>query len=209
MDITKIEWINEDFWHMLILFSVNLFFTSIIIRQLYYRYTHRTDFVFTYYMVSIVLFFLCFTLKKFTLDLGMALGLFAIFGIIRYRTQTIDVKEMTYLLVIIGVSVINALFNDNMSVAEIIGANTIIVGGITIIERFVIQKVMIQQRQVVYENLENLKPENEEKLYSDLSRKTGLNITKVTIVKIDYTHNMATLNILFKKWGITNTSFWL
>lgn len=199
LQLSDIGLINDDFYQMLILFCVNLFFTSIIIRQLYYRYTHRTDFVFTYYMVSIVLFFLCFTLKKFTLDLGMALGLFAIFGIIRYRTQTIDVKEMTYLLVIIGVSVINALFNANMSIAEILATNIIIVGGILIIERYVIQKVMVKQRQVVYDNLENLKPENEEKLYADLAQKSGLNITQVTIVKIDYANQMATLSILFKK----------
>lgn len=199
LQLSDVSLINDDFYQMLILFGVNLFFTSIIIRQLYYRYTHRTDFVFTYYMVSIVLFFLCFTLKKFTLDLGMALGLFAIFGIIRYRTQTIDVKEMTYLLVIIGVSVINSLFNANMSIAEILGTNTIIVGGILIIERYVIQKVMVQQRQVVYDELDNLKPENEEKLYADLSQKTGLTITKVSILKIDYANKMATISILFKK----------
>jgi len=195
----SVELINEDFVQMFVLFGINLFFTSIIIRQLYYRYAHRTDFVFTYYMVSIVLFFLCFTLKKFTLDLGMALGLFAIFGIIRYRTQTIDVKEMTYLFVIIGVSVINALFNTNMSVAEVIGANVAIVLGILIIERFVIQKVTVKERQVIYANLENLKPENEALLYQDLSEKTGLQITSVSVVKIDYANQMATIKILFKK----------
>jgi len=197
--IGDVQVMNDDFWQMLILFAINFFFTSIIIRQLYYRFTHRTDFVFTYYMVSIVLFFLCFTLKKFSLDLGMALGLFAIFGIIRYRTQTIDVKEMTYLFVIIGVSVINALFNTNMSIAEVLGANVTIVVSILIIERYVIQKVMVQRRQVIYDVLDNLKPENEEKLHSDLTQKTGLNITQVTIAKIDYANKMATINILYRK----------
>lgn len=198
-EVKEIMVINDDFWQMLILFGINLFFTSIIIRQLYYRFSQRTDFVFTYYMVSIVLFFLCFTLKKFTLDLGMALGLFAIFGIIRYRTQTINVKEMTYLFVIIGVSVINALFNDQMSVAEILGANTIIVSGILIIERYVVQRVSVLERQVVYDNLENLKPENEQKLLEDLEVKTGLSITHVKVAKIDYANKMATINILHRK----------
>jgi len=190
--------INDDFWQMLLLFGINLFFTSLIIRQLYYRFSQRTDFVFTYYMVSIVLFFLCFTLKKFTLDLGMALGLFAIFGIIRYRTQTINVKEMTYLLVIIGVSVINALFNDKMSIAEILGANVIIVSAILILERYVVQKVSVKERQVVYDNLDNLKPENEQKLIEDLKEKTGLHITRVNIGKIDYANKMATINLLYR-----------
>jgi hypothetical protein len=199
LQLGDVQLVNDDFWQMLILFAINFFFTSIIIRQLYYRYTHRTDFVFTYYMVSIVLFFLCFTLKKFSLDLGMALGLFAIFGIIRYRTQTIDVKEMTYLFVIIGVSVINALFNTNMSIAEVLGANVTIVVSILVIERYVIQKVMVQRRQVIYDVLDNLKPENEEKLHKDLTQKTGLKITQVTIAKIDYANKMATINILYRK----------
>ena len=105
---------------------------------------------------------------------------------------------MTYLLVIIGVSVINALFNDKMSVAEILGANVIIVGGILIIERYVVQKVSVQERQVVYDKLENLKPEKEKQLLEDLATKTGLQITSVSIGKIDYANNMATIKILYK-----------
>lgn len=105
---------------------------------------------------------------------------------------------MTYLFVIIGVSVINALFNERMSVAEILGANVIIVSSILIIERFVVQKVTIKERQVIYDVLENLKPENEHKLYDDLKAQTGLDITKVNVKKIDYANKMATINILYK-----------
>ena len=86
-------------------------------------------------MIGTIVFLLCFTLKKYELDIGMALGLFAIFGIIRYRTDTVEIKEMTYLFVVIGVSVINSLANQKMSYAEIIGGNLLIVFALYFIEK--------------------------------------------------------------------------
>lgn len=192
------ELYDSDFLEMLIYFGINLFFISIIIRQLYYKYTRRTEYVFTYYMVSIVLFFLCFTLKKFSLDIGMALGLFAIFGIIRYRTQTVEIKEMTYLFVVIGVSVINALVNESMSLAEILGSNTAIVGAIYFIEKFVLSKGRIEQRTIVYSELENIKPERYKELLADLNDKTGLEVTEVNVQKVDFANQMATLTIFYR-----------
>jgi hypothetical protein len=107
MEFLEIPLFDDDFYKMMVRFAINIFFLTIIIKFLYYSYSNRKDYLFTYYMIGIIVFFLCFTLKKFELDLGMALGLFAIFGIIRYRTNPIEIKEMTYLFVIIGVSVIN------------------------------------------------------------------------------------------------------
>ena len=104
MEFLGIPLFDDDFIKLTFRFLLNLVFTSIIIRFLYYRVSRRKDYLFTYYMISIIVFFLCFTLKKYELDLGMALGLFAIFGIIRYRTNPIPIKEMTYLFVVIGVS---------------------------------------------------------------------------------------------------------
>lgn len=188
---------NQDVPRMLFLFLLNLGFSTLIIRFLYYRTTGNTEYLFTYYMVSIVLFFLCFTLTKFTLDLGMALGLFAIFGIIRYRTQTIEIKEMTYLFVVIGVSVMNALVNEQMSFAEILLVNTVIVLSIYIIEKTVLSKGRSAQRNVVYDKLENVKPENYDQLLIDLREKTGLKISRVSVQKVDLTNNVATLTLYY------------
>ena len=198
MEFPEINLYSSDFIDMLVYFTINLVFISIIIRLLYYRYTRRTEYVFTYYMVSIVLFFLCFTLKKFSLDIGMALGLFAIFGIIRYRTQQVEIKEMTYLFVVIGVSVINALVNENMSLIEILGANTAIVGAIYFIEKLVLSKGKIEQRTIVYSELENIKPENYEQLLADLNQKTGLDVTEVNVQKVDFANQMATITIFHR-----------
>lgn len=191
------ELYNLDVLKMLVLFLMNLISISIIIRLLYYKSTGNTEYLFTYYMVSIVLFFLCFTLGKFTLDVGMALGLFAIFGIIRYRTQTIEIREMTYLFVVIGVSVINALVNDQMSFMEILLVNVVIVLSIWVIEKTVLSKGRSAERNIVYDVLENVKPENYEKLLLDLREKTGLQISRVSVQKVDLTNNVATLTLYY------------
>ena len=127
MEFLEIPLIDDDFYKMMMRFVINIFFLTIVIRFLYYIKSRRKDYLLTYYMISTIVFFLCFTLKKFELDVGMALGLFAIFGILRYRTNPVDVREMTYLFIVIGVSVINALANKKMSYAEIMTANIIVV----------------------------------------------------------------------------------
>ena len=92
-----LQWFDEDFYLLLIRLSINMVFITILIRFLYYEKTKRKDYLFTYYLIGTITFFLCFGLKKLDIDTGMGLGLFAIFGIIRYRTDAIEIKEMTYL----------------------------------------------------------------------------------------------------------------
>jgi hypothetical protein len=127
MEIFGIPLFDDDVYKLLFRFGLNIFFLTIIIRFLYYKKTQNKEYFFTYYLISVIVFFICFTLKKLELDLGMALGLFAIFGIIRYRTNTVSIKEMTYLFVVIGVSVINALANKKLSYSELLLTNIIIV----------------------------------------------------------------------------------
>jgi len=126
MELLGIPLFDNDFYKMMIRFLLNLFFLTGIVKFIYYKHSRKREYLFTFYLIGIVVYFLCFTLKKYELDLGMALGLFAIFGIIRYRTLPLEVKEMTYLFVVIGISVMNALSNKKMSYAEIIAANSII-----------------------------------------------------------------------------------
>ena len=197
MEFLGVPVFSEDVYTMLVRFGLNLLFTGLIIRQLYYRYSQKTEYTFTYFMVSLIVFFLCFTLKKFAIDIGMALGLFAIFGIIRYRTQTIEIKEMTYLFVVIGVSVINAMANENVSYSELVGVTVIIIGAIYIMERFMLHNYGIKGRSVIYDNLDNIKPENHQQLLTDLSEKTGLDVRNVKIDKVDYNNQVATIVIYY------------
>ncbi len=187
---------DNDINKMLFRFFLNITFLSIIIRGLYYSTSRRKDFLFTYYMIGIIVFFICFTLKKFELDLGMALGLFAIFGIIRYRTDTVEIKEMTYLFIVIGVSVVNSLANQKMSYAEIIASNLIIIGLLYFIEK----KWLLQTtefKKIQYDNIKNIKPENHTLLKADLEERTGLSISTIEILDIDFLKDSANLKISY------------
>ncbi|WP_231962820.1 DUF4956 domain-containing protein [Polaribacter sp. KT25b] len=177
-------------------FTLNFIFLTLIIRFIYYPNSKRKDYVFTYYLISIIVFFLCFTLKKYEMDIGMALGLFAIFGIIRYRTNPVDIKEMTYLFVVIGVSIINSLANKKMSYAEILSANAIIVVVLVFIEKYWALKQVVS-KTIVYENIENIKPENYNLLKNDLENRTGITINSISVGNVDFLKDVATLTIYY------------
>jgi len=130
------------------------------------------------------------------MDIGMALGLFAIFGIIRYRTNPVDIKEMTYLFVVIGVSIINALANKKMSYAEILSANIIIIFVLVLIEKYWALKQVVS-KSIVYENIENIKPENHQLLKADLENRTGLTINKIAIGDVDFLKDIAKVTIFY------------
>ncbi|MGB0427585.1 MAG: DUF4956 domain-containing protein [Flavobacteriales bacterium] len=196
MDFLGIPVYDDDFIKLIFRFFINLTFTTLIIQYLYFRTSKLRDYLFTFYMISIIVFLLCFTLKKYELDIGMALGLFAIFGIIRYRTDPIPIKEMTYLFVVIGVSVINALANKRMSYAEIFMANIAVTASIALLEFYWLAK-RYTEKNIVYENIELIKPEHYDKLKSDLEHRTGLSIEKVLVKNIDFLKDTANLTIYY------------
>lgn len=195
-EILDIPIFDDDFYKMIFRFALNISFLSIIIRGLYYSTTRRKNYLFTYYMIGIIVFFICFTLKKFELDLGMALGLFAIFGIIRYRTDPIDIREMTYLFVVIGVSVINSLANQKMSYAELLCGNLVIISFLYFIEKKWLIKTK-EEKTIQYDIIENIKPENRALLKEDLEQRTGLNICSITIGNVDFLKDSATIKISY------------
>ena len=195
-EFLSIPLFDDDFYKMMFRFVLNLGFLTLIIRWLYFGATKRKDYLFTYYMIGIIVFFLCFTLKKYELDIGMALGLFAIFGIIRYRTHPIPIKEMTYLFVVIGVSVVNSLANQKMSYAEILTANIVIVITLFIIERVWFTR-NVSVKIINYEKIENIKPENAATLRADLEERTGLKIENITVGDVDFLRDSAKITITF------------
>ncbi|MBU8893568.1 MAG: DUF4956 domain-containing protein [Bacteroidales bacterium] len=197
MEFLGIPFFDDDFFKMIFRLAINMVFLTIIIRFLYYRSTKKPEYIFTYYMIGLVVFFICFTLKKFELELGMALGLFAIFGIIRYRTEAVDTKEMTYLFIVIGVSVINALANKKMSYAEIFAANLIVIIAIYIIER-VLFKNKERSLEMTYEKIENVHFENKELIIADLKLRLGINVTHFDIHSVDYLRDTARLTVFYK-----------
>ena len=193
---TNINWVSSDFYNLIIKFGFNLVFLTIIIRFLYYTKTKRKDYLFTYYLIGTITFFLCFGLKKFGIDTGMGLGLFAIFGIIRYRTDAIEIKEMTYLFLIIGVSVVNALINGSMSVGEVMLINVSVVV-ITYILEFMWLMKHETRKTITYERIDLILPEKYEEMKADLQARTGLNINRFDIGKIDFLNDTALIRIYY------------
>ena len=197
MEFLDIPLFDDDFYKMILRFCINLFFLTAIVKYIYHKNNENKDYFFTFYAIGIVVFFLCFTLKKYELDLGMALGLFAIFGILRYRTVPLDVKEMTYLFVIIGVSVMNALSNKKMSYIEIISANSAIVFGLYWLELYWSTNFLISKK-IVYETIENIHPSNHEKLKKDLEERLGIEIYDFEIGDVNFLRDTAQITIRYK-----------
>lgn len=191
-----ITWFSEDFYGLLIRLAINLVFLTILIRVLYYPKTRRKDYLFTYYLIGTITFFLCFGLMQMDIDTGMGLGLFAIFGIIRYRTDAIEIKEMTYLFMVIGISVINALASNDLSISEVSVINLVVVLLTYILEN--IWLIKHETRKTInYERIELIKPENYHLLKADLEERTGLIINRVDVGKIDFLNDTAIIRIFY------------
>jgi hypothetical protein len=187
---------TEDFLNLLIRFSLNLTVIAAIVVGLYAKTSKRKDFYFSYIAVSMLIFLLCFLLVSVKIELGFALGLFAVFGIIRYRTDAIPIKEMTYLFVVIGISVINALANKKISYAELITTNLLIVGGLYVLEKILNLRQEISYR-VIYEKIENVQAGMDDELLADLKHRTGKNVKRFEIERIDFLRDVAYINIFF------------
>ena len=186
----------EDFWKLITKGIFNLFIILIIVRYIYYPVTKNKDYLFTYLLISLTVFLLCVLLDSVKLQLGFALGLFAIFGIIRYRTDPIPIKEMTYLFLVIGISVVNALANKKISHAELVFANLLLVFVTFGMERIWLLRHE-SRRNIIYEKIELIKPENKEELLADLKERTGLNIVRYEIRRIDFLKDIANIRIFY------------
>jgi len=187
---------SENFWKLITKTVFNLIIITTIIRGIYYPVTKNKDYLFTYFLISLTVFLLCVLLDSVKLQLGFALGLFAIFGIIRYRTDPIPIKEMTYLFLVIGVSVVNALANKKISHAELVFANLMIVFITFGMERLWLLKPELR-KNVTYEKIELIVPEKRAELIADLQERTGINIIRVEVRRIDFLKDTANLRVFY------------
>lgn len=189
-------WQGDSFWQLMLRFFFNFLICFIIIQFFYYKKSRRRDYHFTFLLFSVTIFLLVYLLENVKMQLGFALGLFAIFGMIRYRTETVPIREMTYLFITIGISVINGLAL-NVSYAEVLATNMLFIIIIWIFE----SKRIVKHRAskiIVYEKIEMVKKENEAALLEDLKKRTGLDILKVDIGNIDFLKDVAYLKIYYE-----------
>lgn len=200
MEFLEVPLFDDDLFKMLVRFGINLVFVCMIVWGCYHQFQKDHRYVFTFMLMNVMVFFICFTLKKLDLGLGMALGLFAIFAIIRYRTGTIKVKEMTYLFIVIGIAVINALSNKQTSYAELLFTNVAIVAATYVLEQCCLTDKPSTQN-IVYDNLELLRPDRRTELLNDIRERTGLESTDIDIVKLDLKKGQANIVIYYRQTG--------
>ena len=193
---------------MMIRFGFFLLVLFIIVYFLYYRKTHRRDYFFTLVLLSVSIFFLIYLLGSVKVKIGFALGLFAIFGVLRYRTETIPVREMSYMFGVISLSVINALA-DALSFVELLIPNIAIALLIWFFEACVLRR-NLASKLILYDRIELITPERREELLEDLKKRTGLNIYKVNVGAVDFLKDTAVIKIEYENdggWGshVNNT----
>jgi hypothetical protein len=199
------EFIDTDHvTSLLIAFIINLIAIMIIVRWLYYPKCKRGEFFFTYILIAISTFMLIYVLGDVKLKAGIALGLFAMFSIIRYRTEQIAIREMTYLFTIIAVSAINGLTISELSIGEVIIINILFIAVIVICE----SKLLISHysyKVIKYDNINLITPDKREELIADLEKRTGLKVIKVEVGAIDFLKDAAIVKMYYKSNEANNS----
>ena len=192
--------ITPSFISLLIRFLFNLSVAFIIIKLIYHRDRKGNDFVFTYFMFNSLIFFFAYILGNLDVNIAFGFGLFAVFAILRYRTNPIPIKEMTYLFIVITIGVINALSKNEAAYIEVLFANLVIVLLTYVLEKYW-ESNLLYSKTLVYNNLENIKPENKQLLLKDLMEKTGLEIINCKVGRVNFVDSRSNIKIYYKDNG--------
>ena len=192
-----------QFGHInVITFLLNTFFVWLIVHFLYYRKSKHRSFYFTYIMLSVAIYFLVYFMIYVLEDLkgktgiGVGIGLFGIFSIMRYRTDAMPVREMTYLFSVICLSVINAMANT-ISFVEVIAVNTLVLLAMVACEVLLLNRKHELSKLVLYDRIELIKDECREQLIEDLKQRTGLEITRVAVGSVDFLRDSALIKVYY------------
>jgi len=189
---------------------VNTIFCFIIARCFYFPKSRRKDFFMTYILVGFCIFMLIHLMGDAKIKTGIAMGLFAIFCIMRYRTESVPIREMTYLFLVISMAAINALawmadISDKHP--QFLGAELTAVGELAVTDALFILAIWIAERKnfakglsskyIKYDKIDLITPEHHDELVADLKKRTGLDITNVSIGSIDFLKDMALIKIFY------------
>ncbi len=164
--------------------------------------TTRTN-VSSFFIIAVVVFFLSYVLSTFEMQIGLAIGMFAIFGIIRYRTETLRPQEMTYLFASLGIAVINALSSEAISFAELILINATVLACIYILEKFLLDKPEEEpkpttKKVTVVVATKDLTKEYVDNRVKELAENLGVTIVKFHISKVDHAEGTAQINVIYE-----------
>ena len=184
--------LNTDFFLRL---AINVGSLVVLIRLCYVRKRPNRDFAFSFFLFGLGVFIVAHLLRSVEISLGFAFGLFAIFSMLRYRTESISIKEMTYLFLVISIALLSAV--GQVSYVELMILNGMICVG-TIVAETPLLSPSLATKRVGYERIDNIKPENRAALLDDLRARTGLDVTDVRVESIDFIRDAATLMIFYR-----------
>ncbi len=191
--------LSSELLNLITHFGFNILVVFVIVKLIYQRnHPNNLDFVFTYFMFNILIFFFAFSLASIEINIGFAFGMFAVFAILRYRTDPIPIKEMTYLFIAIAIGVINALSGTNEVSSDVLMFTNITLVVLTYLLETYWQHNALVIRTVEYEIIENIKPENHEKLLLDLENRVGMPIMKFEIHRINFLRDTVRISIYCK-----------
>lgn len=187
---------HNDMWELLFKFGLNVVVLFVLIRLIYYPIHRKKDYLFTYFLFNVLIFFLCVLLNSVKLSIGFAFGLFAIFGVLRYRTEQIGIKDMTYLFAVITIAVINSLASKKVSISELVFTD-----GMILLVTYALEHLWLTRheamRQLIYERIDLIKPANKAALYADLQERLGVKVSRVELGRIDLLRDTAQLRVYY------------
>ena len=188
---------NPDFRGIMVGFVVNLVFLFLLVRVVYYRFNKNGMFLFTFFLMSFMIYFIAAMIRAVVIELSMGIGLFAVFTILRLRTRNFSVKDMAYMFTVIGLSVINSL---KLVAFPLLGL--VIINAIIILSAFIMEEVLLKNKSeshlIIYENLELLNSDKKQKLLNDLSNISGKEVLRFKIIRVNYRRKIARLEIFYK-----------
>jgi len=184
-------------------FAANLAVTLIIVRLIYFPHGREKRYVFTFFAFNAIIFFVMGLLNTTDLSIGVGFGLFAIFSVLRYRTDTIPIREMTYLFVLIALPVLNSILLAGQQVAEFAVANAAVIGLLYVLEQEWGFKYEIR-KTITYERIEMVRPENWTMLMADLRERTGLPIKRIEIGKLNFVRDSADITLVCDSQSLDN-----
>jgi hypothetical protein len=172
-------------------FFINFLFAFIIIRFIYFPRQSEHTYLFTFLAFNTVIYFIMGLFTSVDLSIGVGFGLFALFSVLRYRTETVPIHEMTYLFLMVALPVMNSILISSSQYEEMVLTNVLITGVIWVLEKGWGFTHKMQSKEIVYEKIDLVHPDNREEMLKDIRKRTGLNVLRFDIDKIDYLSDTA------------------
>lgn len=198
MDSSFFNLTNPAFMGIMGRFILNIFTLFLLIRVVYFRFSEKEKYLFSFFLIGILTFFVTSMLTSVFIEMAGAFGLFAVLGILRMRTRNFSIKDMAYTFATLGISVINALNVLKFPLFGVLIIDLIIIASAYLLELFLL-KHKSETHEIIYENLDNLKPEKKSKLLREVCDLTGKQVYKVRVRKIDFQKKVALLDITYRE----------